>query len=79
MVVAFSVLAYVRAFLVSRHSLALEVVALRHQLTVWKRKQPHPKLKRLDRLFWIMLCQLWRTGERPSSSLSQRLWCPGWT
>jgi putative transposase len=57
--VAFGVLAYVRAFLVSRHGLALEVVALRQQLAVWKRKQPHPKLKRLDRLFWITLCQLW--------------------
>jgi putative transposase len=33
--------------------------ALRQQLSVWKRNQPHPKLKRLDRLFWIVLCQLW--------------------
>jgi putative transposase len=59
MAVAFAVMAYVRAFLVSRHSLALEVVALRQQLAVWKRKQPRPKLKRLDRLFWITLCRLW--------------------
>ena len=59
MVVAFALLAYVRAFLVSRHSLALEGVALRQQLLVFKRKQPRPKLNRLDRLFWIMLCQLW--------------------
>ncbi len=59
MVVAFALLAYVRAFLVSRHSLALEGVALRQQLLVLKRKQPRPKLKRFDRLFWIMLCQLW--------------------
>jgi hypothetical protein len=51
MAVAFAVLAYVRAFLVSRHRLALEVVALRQQLAVWKRKPPRPKLKRLDRLF----------------------------
>ena len=59
MAVAFAVLAYIRVFLVSRHRLALEVVALRQQLAVWKRKQPRPKLQRLDRLFWITLCRLW--------------------
>src|ERR1022692_4958875 len=46
-------------FLVSRHRLALEVLALRQQLAVCKRKQPRPKLQRLDRLFWITLCRLW--------------------
>ncbi len=63
MALAFAGLAYLRAFLVSRHSLALEVLALRQQLAVWKRKQPRPKLERLDRLFWIALCQWW-TGWR---------------
>src|SRR5437879_7168730 len=60
---AFVLVAYVRAFFVSRHKLALEAVALRQQLAVFKRKQIRPKLHRLDRLFWIALRHLW----------------PGWT
>jgi putative transposase len=59
----FVMFAYVRALFVSRHKLALEAVALRQQLAVFKRKQSRPKLRRLDRLFWIALRSLW----------------PGWT
>src|SRR6516162_11893083 len=33
--------------------------SLRQQLAVFKRKHPRPKLDRLDRLFWIVLCRLW--------------------
>jgi hypothetical protein len=54
-----AVIAYVWAVFVPRHKLALEAAALRQQLAVWKRKQPRPKLHRLDRLFWIALRQLW--------------------
>lgn len=50
-----AVLAYLRAFAVSRHVLALEAVALRQQLAVYKRKQPRPNLHRSDRLFWVVL------------------------
>src|SRR3954468_12548274 len=46
-----AILAYVRAFLIARHRLAMEAAALRQQLAVYKRKQPHPKLNRFDRLF----------------------------
>ena len=60
---AFALVAYIRSFFVSRHKLALEAVALRQQLAVFKRKQIRPKLRRLDRLFWIALRHLW----------------PGWT
>jgi len=48
-------MAYIRAFFLPRHRLALESVALRQQLAVFKRKQPPPRLNRLDRLFWIAL------------------------
>jgi putative transposase len=54
-----AVIVYVWALFVPRHKLALEAAALRQQLAVWKRKQPRPKLHRLDRLFWIALRQLW--------------------
>ena len=57
------ILAYIRAFFLPRHRLALESVALRQQLAVFKRKQPRPRLNRLDRLFWIVL----------------RRWYSGWT
>ena len=54
-----AILAYIRAFLVTRHKLALEAVALRQQLAVLKRKQPRPRLKRRDRLFWTVLRRLY--------------------
>ena len=52
-------LGYVRAFLIARHRLALEAVALRQQLAVYKRKQPRPKLNQLDRLFWVVVRRVW--------------------
>ena len=38
----------------SRRSLLLENLALRQQLTVLKRKHPKPKLRVLDKLFWVL-------------------------
>src|SRR4051812_3025443 len=52
-------LAYVRVFLIARHRPAMEAVALRQQLAVYKRKQPHPKLNRFDRLFWVVVRRIW--------------------
>ena len=61
----FVMFAYVRALFVSRHKLALEAVALRQQLAVFKRKQSRPKLRRLDGLFWIALRSLWPGWTEP--------------
>ena len=55
----YAMLAYLRAFLIARHRLALEAVALRQQLTVYKRGQPRPKLNGFDRLFWVVVRQIW--------------------
>jgi transposase InsO family protein len=55
----FGTLAYVRAFLITRHSLAMEAVTLRQQLAVYKRKQTRPKLDRFDRLFWVFVRRIW--------------------
>src|SRR6516162_10474975 len=52
---ALSMVAYIRAFFVPRHQLALEAAALRQQLAVFKRKRTHFRLHRLDRLFWTAL------------------------
>jgi hypothetical protein len=46
-----------------RRQLALENVALRQQLAVYKRAAHRPKLRRTDRLFWVVLSRLW-TGWR---------------
>ena len=39
--------------------LALENLALRQQLTVYKRLHPRPQLRRRDRLFWVWFSKLW--------------------
>jgi hypothetical protein len=54
-----SLLAAIRVFFRSRSDTALEVLALRQQLAVLKRKRPRPPLNSLDRLFWTILLQLW--------------------
>src|SRR6266851_9231056 len=48
-----------RVFFRSRHDTALEILALRQQIAVLKRKRPRPCLNHLDRMFWTTLRQLW--------------------
>jgi putative transposase len=44
----------------SRASLGLELIALRHQLTVLRRQRPgRPQLSSLDRLLWVWLYRIW--------------------
>src|SRR6516162_3032131 len=51
-------------FLCGGHrQLALENLALRHQLAVYKRTVTRPRLRRTDRLFWVWLARVW-TGWR---------------
>src|SRR2546425_450446 len=53
-------------FLCGGHrQLALENLALRHQLAVYRRTKPRPKLRTIDRLFWVGLARVW-TGWRQS-------------
>jgi len=52
-------LTYISSFLRSRHDLGLEILALRQQLAVLKRRHPQPHLKRRDRLFWVALSAIW--------------------
>jgi len=65
-----AILAYVSAFVMPRHHLALEAVALRQQLAVYKRKQSHPKLRCSDRLFWVLLRQIWKNWPQALQILS---------
>jgi hypothetical protein len=43
----------------TRRELALENLALRQQLAVWKARQPRPPLRATDRIFWVVLSRLW--------------------
>ena len=44
----------------SRSSLELELIALRHQVTVLRRQRPgRPKLFRADRFLWVWLYRIW--------------------
>ena len=47
------------AFFRSRYNLGLEILALRQQLGVLKRRHPRPRLRIQDRIFWILLRRLW--------------------
>jgi hypothetical protein len=50
-----SIQAAIRLFLRCRGDTALEVLALRQQVAVLKRKRLRPKLNSFDRLFWTTL------------------------
>jgi putative transposase len=53
-------------FLCGGHrQLALENLALRHQVAVYKRTLGRPRLRRADRLFWVGLTRVW-AGWRQS-------------
>jgi len=54
-----ALLAAVRVFFRSRGDAALEILALRQQVAVLKRKRPRPNLSAADRLFWTLLRGFW--------------------
>ena len=54
-----AILAALRVFFRSRLDTSLEILALRQQVAVLKRKRPRPSLTRFDRFFWRALRQLW--------------------
>src|SRR5260370_16235373 len=53
-------------FFRSRHDTALEILSLRQQIAVLKRKRPRPCLNHLDRVFWTTLRQVWRRWSEVS-------------
>jgi hypothetical protein len=58
----------VLSFLIGGHrQLALENLALRQQLSVYKRRAPRPKLRTTDRLFWVGLARVWAGWRRSPS------------
>jgi putative transposase len=55
----FAFLAMLQVFFRSRHETALDILALRQQVAVLKRKRPRPRLNPWDRLFWTTLLDVW--------------------
>jgi putative transposase len=54
-----ALLAFVVALFRSRASLCLEILALRHQVAIYKQAVRRPRLHPTDRLFWVWLSRLW--------------------
>jgi len=54
-----------RSFLRSRAALELENLALRHQLFVLKRSVKRPRLRPIDRCFWVVLSRVWQDWRSP--------------
>jgi hypothetical protein len=59
-----TLIACLRAALMSRASLALENAALRQQLAVYLRTNQRARLRTEDRLFWVVLRRLWSDWTR---------------
>src|SRR5215831_1960212 len=53
------VLGALRVFFRSRGDTALEILALRQQVAVLKRRRPRPSLNSGDRFFWTTLRRFW--------------------
>src|SRR6266436_5810044 len=66
---------------------ALENLALRHQLAVYKNTVARPKVRRSDRLFWVALSRVWAGWRQalvivsPNTVLrwQRRRFCEHWT
>src|SRR5947199_9083704 len=61
----------------TQRELALENLALRQQLAVWKAHQPRPRLTALDRIFWVVVSMVWK-GWRNSLHVVRHETVVGW-
>jgi hypothetical protein len=77
MILVLGVWAFVRALLGNSAAVSIENVALRHQLAVLERSVDRPRLRRRDRLFWVVLSQLWAGWRAASSLFSPPPYSPG--
>jgi hypothetical protein len=59
-----SLFTWLGSFLRPHHDLGLEIVALRQQLIVLKRRTKRPQLRPSDRLFWVLLRRMWPSGQK---------------
>ena len=71
MLLVVGVWTFLRALLFGSTAIALENLALRHQLRVLQRSVRRPRLARWDRILWVWLCRVW-AGWRSSLVIVQR-------
>ena len=48
----------------NRSKLIAENIALKHQITVLKRNTKQPKIRKRDRIFWILLSKFWNDWKK---------------
>ena len=58
------ILLSIRALILSRAQLSIELLALRQQLVVLRRTVPRPQVHRMDRLFWVVISRLWKDWRK---------------
>jgi putative transposase len=54
-----ALLAYIMTWFRSRCSMQMEIIALRHQVAVYKQTVSRPRLRPMDRLLWAWLSRVW--------------------
>ena len=70
MILAIDLWTFWRTLLTGSAAVALENLALRHQLLVLQRSVRRPRLARRDRVLWVWLSQVW-AGWRSSLVIVQ--------
>jgi putative transposase len=65
-----ALLAFLAAYFRSRCSMQLEILALRHQLAVYRQSVPRPRIQSMDRLLWSWLARVW-SGWQDALALVQ--------
>jgi putative transposase len=56
----------------SRLSMQIELIALRHQVAVYKQSISRPKLRLTDRLLWVWLSRLWPSWQKALAFVQPR-------
>ncbi len=78
-----SLIGPLRSSLRTQADLALENLALRQQLANLRRTSGRPRLRRIDRVFWLVLSRFWSRWAEvlvcPSSTHRQHASTAGWT
>ena len=54
-----AIFVFLRAFIMGRAAAAVEILALRQQVAVFKQSAKRPRLRPRDRVFWVWLSRLW--------------------
>jgi len=67
-----ALLAFLVSLFRSRRALHLKILALEHQVAVYQRSVPRPRLQPTDRLFWSWLSRLWADWQEALAFVQPR-------